>query len=396
MPYVENRVVHDADSHLMELPDSLDSFLETGFRARYDALPKLKKHPRDADFVGQARAKQDDPLFRDTAAENILLRKNYEALGSFKREDRPRALDQLGFASQLIFTTWCLGNFDLDHSGDVDLCYAVARAHNRMMSSFCSVDRRFLGTGYVPLVNFEQALATASEAVGLGCKALLIPSRCPPGISPSHVGFEPLWSLAQEARLPIVFHVGGEEKLQPDYFNNGLPRVKDFHGGEENFTSLSFVPIPHSVQITLAALIIDGVLERHPNLKFGAIELGASWVPSWMRFMDSAAAAFIKNEPRLQKLSLKPSEFVRRQVRVTPYPHEDAGWIIANSGEEVCLFSSDYPHVEGGRNPLKRFNDSLAHTEASAVERFYCENFVDLMGEGLPRDLRKPRGLSAA
>jgi predicted TIM-barrel fold metal-dependent hydrolase len=112
--------------------------------------------------------------------------------------------------------------------------------------------------------------------------------------------------------------------------------------------------------------------------------------------MDSAASAFIKNEPRLQKLSLKPSEFVRRQVRVTPYPHEDAGWIIANSGEEVCLFSSDYPHVEGGRNPLKRFNDSLTHTNARAVDRFYCDNFVDLMGEGLPKDLRKPQSLSAA
>jgi predicted TIM-barrel fold metal-dependent hydrolase len=396
MPYVENRVVHDADSHLMELPDSLDEFLESRFRARYDALPKLKKHPRDAAYVAQARAKQDDPLFRDSAGENILLRKNYEALGSFKREDRPRALDELGFTSQLIFTTWCLGNFDLDQSGDVGLCYAVAQAHNRMMSAFCSVDRRFLGTAYVPLVSFEAALATASEAIKSGCKALLIPSRCPPGISPSHVGFEPLWSLAQEARLPIVFHVGGEEKLHADYFNNGLPRVKDFHGGEENFTSLSFMPIPHSVQITLAALIIDGVLDRHPRLKFGAIELGASWVPSWMRFMDSAASAFSKNEPRLQKLSLKPSEFVRRQVRVTPYPHEDAGWIIANSSEEVCLFSSDYPHVEGGRNPLKRFNDSLTQTNARAVGRFYCDNFVDFMGEGLPQDLRKPRGLSAA
>ena len=67
----------------------------------------------------QARATQEDPLFRHTAGENILLRKNYEALGSFKREDRPRALDELGFASQLIFTTWCLGNFDLDQSGDM-------------------------------------------------------------------------------------------------------------------------------------------------------------------------------------------------------------------------------------------------------------------------------------
>ena len=164
MPYVENRLVHDADSHLMELPDSLDEFLEARFRARYDALPKLKKHPRDA-YAAQARALQDDPGFRSTARENILLRKNYEALGSFKREDRPRALDELGFTSQLIFTTWCLGNFDLDQSGDVGLCYAAAQAHNRMMSTFCSVDRRFLGTAYVPLVSFEDALATASEAI---------------------------------------------------------------------------------------------------------------------------------------------------------------------------------------------------------------------------------------
>jgi uncharacterized protein len=396
MPYVENRIVHDADSHLMELPDSLDEFLDSKFHTAYDALPKLLKQPRDADYANRARKQHDDAAFRAGADENILLRKNYEALGSFRREDRPRALDQLGFTSQLIFTTWCLGNFGLDESGDVDFCYATAQAHNRMMTHFCSIDRRFLGTGYVPLVDFDRALATAREAVKLGCKALLIPSRCPPGHSPSHIAFDPLWALAQDAGLPIVFHVGGEEKLKPDYFENGLPRVKDFHGGEENFTSLSFMPIPHSVELTLAALIIDGVLDRFPRLKFGVIELGASWVPSWMRFMDSAAAAFIKNEPRLQNLSMKPSEFVRRQVRVTPYPHEDVGWIIANAGEEVCLFSSDYPHVEGGRNPLKRFNDSLVTTPARAVERFYCDNFIDLMGEGLVKDLRRPKGLSAA
>src|SRR5271167_4210599 len=99
MPYVENRVVHDADSHLIELPDSLDEFLEAKFRARYDALPKLAKHPRDADYVRRARAQHEDPAFRKDANENILLRKNYDALGSFTRTDRPRALDQLGFAS---------------------------------------------------------------------------------------------------------------------------------------------------------------------------------------------------------------------------------------------------------------------------------------------------------
>ena len=72
-------------------------------------------------------------------------------------------------------------------------------------------------------------------------------------------------------------------------------------------------------------------------------------------------------------------------MRVTPYPHEDTGWIIANSGDEVCLFSSDYPHVEGGRNPIKRFEASMdaAGIGAAQKQRFYCDNFVDLMGRGL-------------
>ncbi len=389
MPYVENRIVHDADSHLMELSDCLDAFLDPAFRPAYDELPKLKAWPRDGKLPKWANAQHDDPTFRDGAAENILLRKNYEALGAFRRQDRPRALDLLGFSSQLIFTTWCLGNFGQD---DVDppFAYATAQAHNRMMADFCSVDRRFLGTAYIPLSDAGRTIAIARDAIGLGLKALLIPSVCPKGHSPSHVAFEPLWAMAQEAGLPVVFHVGGEEKLNPDYFNNGLPRVKDFHGGEENFTSVSYMPIPHSVMTTLAALIFDGVLDRYPRLKFGAIELGGSWLPGWMRNMDSAAAAFIKNEDRLKKLSARPSEIARRQVRVTPYCHEDAGWIIANSGEEMCLFSSDFPHVEGGRNPLKRFNDSLVNTPPRAVERFYCDNFVDLMGAGLAKDLRHP------
>src|SRR5258708_4051109 len=396
MPYVENRIVHDADSHLMELPDCLDEFFDPKFRAAYDALPKLKKNARDAKWVKQTRAEHDDPAFRAGSAENILLRKNYQALGSFRREDRPKALDQLGFTSQLVFTTWCLGNFGLDQTRDVGLCYAAAQAHNRMMTWFCSIDRRFLGTGYVPLEDFELAKKAAREAIDVGCKALLIPSRCPKGHSPSHIAFDPIWAMAQEAGLPIVFHVGGEEKLHPDYFDNGLPRVKDFHGGEENFTSVSFMPIPNSVMQTLACLIIDGVMDRFPALKFGAIELGASWVPSWMRFMDSAAAAFVKNEERLSKLSARPRQIARRQVRVTPYPHEDTGWIIRNSGEEMMLFSSDFPHVEGGRNPLKRFNDALEGLPGRAVERFYTDNFIDLMGEGLAPDLRRPAHLGAA
>jgi len=132
---------------------------------------------------------------------------------------------------------------------------------------------------------------------------------------------------------------------------------------------------------------------RYPTLRIGVIELGATWVPGWMRSLDSAHEAFRKNESRLQEMDLRPSEYVQRQVRVTPYPHEDAGWTIANAGDDVCMFSSDYPHVEGGRNPIARFERSMdaAELDAHARERFYVENFVDLLGPVLDR-----RGISIA
>jgi predicted TIM-barrel fold metal-dependent hydrolase len=329
-------------------------------------------------------------VFRAGVDANLLLRKNYEAHGAFIAADRPHVVEQLGFASQLVFTTFCLGNFGLDQGSDMELCYAAANAHNRMMTEFCSVDPRLLATAYVPLEDFEKAKATTREAIKLGANALLIPSCCPQHHSPSHVELDPVWAMAQEAGIPILFHVGGEEKLNPVFKVNGLPAVPDFHGGDDNFTSVSYMPIPNSVMQTLATLIFDGVFDRFPKLKWGAIELGAAWVPGWMRAMDSAAHAFMKNETRLQRLSAKPSEMVRRQLRVTPYPHEDAGWIVRNSGPEMVLFSSDYPHVEGGRNPLKRFDETLQGCSPEEISGFYADNFIDLMGEGLSAELRRP------
>ena len=95
--------------------------------------------------------------------------------------------------------------------------------------------------------------------------------------------------LLAVARIPVVFHVGGGKGMNPTYKENGLPPVKDFIGGDDNFTSLSYMAISESPQQTLSALIIDGVLERFPELRFGVIEMGASWLPSWVRSMDSSA-----------------------------------------------------------------------------------------------------------
>ena len=188
--------------------------------------------------------------------------------------------------------------------------------------------------------------------------------------------------------IPVVFHVGGTgDLIDAAYFTNGRPIPPDFHGGDENFRSVDYMGIPGPPMQTLATLIFDGVLERFPRLRIGVIEQGAIWLPSWLRQMESAVEAFGRHEERLRALSLRPSEYVARQVRVTPYPTEDVGWIIEQSSPDVCLFSSDYPHVEGGRRPFERFERSLGDASEDIRHKFYAANFEDLMGRGLPAAL---------
>jgi predicted TIM-barrel fold metal-dependent hydrolase len=389
VPYA-HRPIHDADAHVVETPDWLEPFADPDVREKVGSIYVATVKPGEEQLIDGFTRKHRDPEYRARDEDELLTRKNWAATGSFLKEDRPRALDLLGFESQLVFNTFVNGKLLAAERGpDLDYAYGFARAHNRAMADFCSVDARLLPTGYVPLRDFDRSAAFAREALELGAKALLVPSGCPRGHSPSHAGLDPVWAQAAEARLPIVFHVGGGHRLadgkllDPEYFENGGPRVPDFHGGDENFRSIDYMAIPTAPMQTLSTLIFDGVLERFPTLRFGVIEQGASWVPSWMRFMDSAYDAFRKREERLQKLSLRPSEYVRRQVRVTPYPAEDVGWIIEQSGPEICLFSSDYPHVEGGRNPIKRFDASLEGLPEAQKEGFYFDNCKDLMGSAL-------------
>src|SRR5260370_13892218 len=162
-----------------------------------------------------------------------MQRKNFAATGSFLAEDRPRALDLLGFSSQLVFNTFHNRRLrDWEHDHDVEFAYGVARAHNRGMVEFCAADPRLLPTCYVPLADFDRAAAMAEEAIGMGAAALLVASGCPRTHSPSHRGLDPVWARAQEAALPVVFHVGGTgDLIEAAYFRNGLRVRPDFHRG---------------------------------------------------------------------------------------------------------------------------------------------------------------------
>ena len=395
MPYNQlDRLVHDADAHIMEPPTWLRDHADPDIRDRLPTLDlsggnelqqtgAVDEQLVDLNVTFQKlTARHGSEDYRAVEADEIMLRKNFAATGSFLPQDRSRALNLLGFESQLMFNTFHNSRlFQWEHSGDLALAYGAARAHNRGMVEFCSVDRRLLPTCYVPLADFEMATAMAAESVAMGAAALLIASGCPAGHSPTHRSLDRVWATAQEADIPVVFHVGGTgDLIDRNYFNNGLPIPPDFHGGAENFRSVDYMAIPFPPMQTLATMVFDGVFDRFPGLRIGVIEQGAIWVPSWMRQMESAFEAFGRHEERVRSLQMRPSDYVRRSMKFAPYPTEDVGWIIEQAGPETMLFNSDYPHVEGGRRPIERFERSLGDANEAVRQAFYCDNFLELMG----------------
>jgi uncharacterized protein len=396
--YAGDRFIHDADTHIVEPPDWLKQYADPAMRDRVPlvweaadvkSLVAEVGVPGDAETLAvmadiEARHHADD--FRAKALENVLLQKQLNAFGAFIPEDRKVALDQLGFRTQLVFNTFTNAALQkAESTGDLELVRAMVDAHNRGIVDYCAVDSRLLPVGYVALSDIERAAEVARSAIDSGCRALIVASAPAPSHGPTHVGLEPFWATAAEARVPVVMHVGGGgEPLSSVFYETGRDRVPEFHGGEGTMRSLEVLALPNAPKKVLSALIVDGVLMRHPDLRIGIHEQAASWVPSFMRELDSVFSAFRRSEQRLQDLDLLPSEYLMRNIRLTPYPYENVGWIVAQSGEGICMFSSDYPHHEGGRTPIERFDAWLADATDTARARFYADNFIDFIGGRVP------------
>jgi uncharacterized protein len=374
----------DADSHLMELPDFLRDFADPAIR---DQLPSISfasgGNMGDAlTELGARRAHKPERVEELVALGDGLIAgpKGYQALGAFNPDERSQALDLLGFQRQLVFSTFSTSTF-FTPGLDPGLAYATARAHNRGMAAFCADDERLLGVGATTLDDPDRAVAELDEIIRLGLSAVWVPHRPAGDRSPGHDDLDPFWARLAEAGIPAVLHVGGSAlQIKPAWMNTGRPLPTDWLGGGENVRGKDMIGLHHDAETFIGTLVLDGVLERHPDLRVGVIELGAGWVPSMLRRLDHIATIWKRSEPELAALKRAPSEQITAQMGFTPYPFEDVGALLRESNPDLYLFSSDYPHIEGGRNPIGRFSSSLAGFDDAVLERFYSTNMGRLVG----------------
>jgi len=383
MTYVpETRAIYDADSHIMELPDFLKRYADPDIRddipeVNYSASIVTDEEVAEIMDQGGKHSAEHVQAQIDMGDGLIAASKEIQALGAFNSADRTKAMDMLGFKKQLVFATHSVAlPFHPSSKTDPKLRYGATRAHNRHMADFCGSDDRLMGVGVVPLDDPERAMIELDFAINSGLEAIWVPHRAPIGFSCGHVDLEPFWAMLADSGTPFLLHVGGSPlQALKAWSNNGKAAVKDWMGGGENVRTKDAMLMHQVPETFISMMVAEGLFERHQNLRGAVVELGAGWVPEMLHRLDDITRIYSRSDTSV-RFDRKPSEQITAQMGFTPFPHEDVKRLIAQSNPDLYLFSSDYPHMEGGRDPLGKFDRHLEGASDAVKDAFFTENFL--------------------
>ena len=318
------RVIHDADSHITDAFDWLEGYASDYVKNNLmeGLIPKSLPGLQPLLEMADDRLAGKKPELTEDLKSNIFghpaKRNQFAAYGAVDKAERSEALDLMGIQSQLVFPLAGLSRFS--RSDDLRLVYEGSEALNRGMADFCSDDDRLLPVGHISLKDPDKAKESLKTALDMGIRAIWLFSDAVEGRAPSHVAYDPLWAMMEEAGVPIVLHIGSGVRMPEEYMNTGVQRVLEGNPNNLETTKPKDMNVlHHSIERWTTCMIYDGVLERFPKLKIGLIELGSNWVPAMMMNLDIGVKELGKFDVALRDLSIKPSEYVERQVRVTPF-----------------------------------------------------------------------------
>jgi predicted TIM-barrel fold metal-dependent hydrolase len=350
-----------------------------------------------ADYIDRpGQAADDAPMTH----ENVWTMRHTGAPGAFDMARRLEAMDLMGVRSQLIFPSYGLwGQILSTPEGGGP----IAAALGAIMGSIPVEEMRAIGFAATDEWNDWAVRTTAlapdrlrpvgmlkaprdpddllEQTEGLiarGIRGVLINTGAPlAGSSPAAETLDPFWALLAARNVPVLAHVGSDLGfLSSAEWSNAAafePQKLSIELGFEPYSmATTHLPVEHF----LGVMVLGGVFERHPGLRFGAIELGAHWLGPLADNLDMWAEKVFARRIRAV-LSRKPSDYLARNVRVTPHSIVEPVDLFFTRYPHLAdcyCYSTDYPHLEGGTHSNRKMAEMLAPLGDEVLEKYFAGN----------------------
>jgi len=258
-------------------------------------------------------------------------------------------------------------------------CLAGIRAHNRWLKEFCEEDpARRAGIGVILPNDLDEAVKDVEFIAKAGLRGgVLLPL-----IPPDAHWLTPLYDRAWDR---VFAAIQDHDLVMNQHSGQGAP---DFGGGMVG-DALWISEVAFYCRAGYRHLLMSGVYERFPNLKYILTESGCSWAPETLAQLDRIHAGVQRGaigemvyEGEEWPLKEKPSFYARRNCWYgASFPSKAELEGIDEVGAEKVLWGNDYPHYEG----TFPYNlESLRLTFANVPERqrrmIFGENAAELYG----------------
>jgi predicted TIM-barrel fold metal-dependent hydrolase len=365
----------DLDAHIQPSPKNYEFAAGEIGRHFVDMLRRMTADMPEAEVRKIAALTGDET--EEFTDDTVWKLKGSIAPGAFRPENRLRTLEHMGVTRALIFSDPGVQAASFQNN---ELGVGTMRHWNDFVMGFGKTDPNRLRV--VALLNthdIDVAVAEAERVLKAGGRAFVMSSAVTPGgASPAHKKMDRLWALLQEAQATALLHAGGEAGFLASYdWALGVDHLNfqpfDIASESEQINTYAFASFHYAPQNFLTTLVLGGVFERFPALRFGVIELGAGWLAPMAERLDQISNIY--RERLAPVLSMKPSDYIRRNVRVTPYRFEPVADYIDRYGFAECYcYSSDFPHPEGGVRPIQEFAEHIGRLGQSVAERFFVAN----------------------
>jgi predicted TIM-barrel fold metal-dependent hydrolase len=234
-------------------------------------------------------------------------------------------------------------------SGSLDALTANMTAWNRWCATVVTEGGgRLHPVAHLTLRDGQWVEAQLAFLSAAGVRLAMIAPAAVDGRPLSHHDHDPLWAAFVHHGITPVFHVADQPRILDDAF---------YTDPEENF-----VPVLESIflwtapAVAITDLIVNGTLARHPELRVGIVELSSIWVPQYLMMLDGGweFTTALNGRP-LVPLELRPSDYFRRQVRVSSFSYEQPARLTAKAGD-LFMCCSDFPHSEGTATPIDDYD----------------------------------------